>query len=141
MLLLSDLLREISPAQVHGPIPSVAVTGIQEDSRLVQPGNLFVARTGTQTDGLRFIQQAKSRGAIAIVTPTLLSDCGLPQAIVTDPAIAASSACTCVLSATQPCLKSAGHHRHQRQNHDRVSAATRAESLQLELRDDGHCGD
>jgi UDP-N-acetylmuramoyl-L-alanyl-D-glutamate--2,6-diaminopimelate ligase len=41
---------------------------VRDDSRLVQPGDLFVAVPGTKLDGRRFIADAKSKGAAAILT-------------------------------------------------------------------------
>jgi UDP-N-acetylmuramoyl-L-alanyl-D-glutamate--2,6-diaminopimelate ligase len=90
MLLLTDLLRQITPLSTHGHLPQMPVTGIQEDSRLIQAGNVFIARGGAQTDGRKFLDQAKSRGAIAVITPAYVADCDLPQVVVTDAALAAS---------------------------------------------------
>src|SRR5579872_171296 len=44
------------------------ITGLEYDSRRAKPGNLFVAMKGESSDGNRFIDQAISRGAVAIVT-------------------------------------------------------------------------
>lgn len=46
---------------------TVAITQIDFDSRAVQPGSLFVAVVGTQTDGHQYIDQALAAGAVAIV--------------------------------------------------------------------------
>ncbi len=43
------------------------VKGLQDDSRLVQPGDLFIARSGSGDDGSRYIAQALSAGAVAAV--------------------------------------------------------------------------
>ncbi|WP_020373409.1 UDP-N-acetylmuramoyl-L-alanyl-D-glutamate--2,6-diaminopimelate ligase [Sulfobacillus thermosulfidooxidans] len=48
---------------VFGP----AVKGIRMDSRLVQPGDVFIAVSGSLLDGHEFIQQAIDKGAVAIV--------------------------------------------------------------------------
>jgi UDP-N-acetylmuramoyl-L-alanyl-D-glutamate--2,6-diaminopimelate ligase len=90
MPLLSELLPRISPLSVSGLSADFAVTGIAEDSRLVQPGNLFIARGGLKTDGSQFLDQAAARGACAIVGASVNADCKLPQIVVTDPAVAAS---------------------------------------------------
>jgi UDP-N-acetylmuramoyl-L-alanyl-D-glutamate--2,6-diaminopimelate ligase len=90
MVLLTDFLRQLSPIFTLGQIPHLPVTGIAEDSRLIQPGNIFIARGGTQTDGSRFLDQAKSRGAIAVVTASPMTNCDLPQVVVANPATAAS---------------------------------------------------
>ena len=43
------------------------ITGIHIDSRLIEPGNLFVAVKGTQTDGHTYIDKAIEKGATSIV--------------------------------------------------------------------------
>lgn len=45
----------------------VDITRLVSDSRLVQPGDTFVAYPGTQADGRRFIAQAIARGANAVI--------------------------------------------------------------------------
>jgi len=45
-----------------------AVTGLEYDSRRVGPGKVFVAMRGESSDGNRFIDQAITAGAVAIVT-------------------------------------------------------------------------
>jgi UDP-N-acetylmuramoyl-L-alanyl-D-glutamate--2,6-diaminopimelate ligase len=65
-------------------IPDLEISGVQEDSRLVRPGDLFVARLGTKTDGKMFIQDATQRGAVAVVTPHPLPDSPLPQIVLND---------------------------------------------------------
>lgn len=57
---------------LHGllgpPIPAdLEITGLTLDSRLVQPGELFLACQGTQLDGRKFINDAIQKGAKAIV--------------------------------------------------------------------------
>jgi UDP-N-acetylmuramoyl-L-alanyl-D-glutamate--2,6-diaminopimelate ligase len=59
-LLLKDLIAV--PADDDGEI-----TGLALDSRLVKPGDLFFAYPGTQVDGRDFIEDAVSKGAVAIV--------------------------------------------------------------------------
>jgi UDP-N-acetylmuramoyl-L-alanyl-D-glutamate--2,6-diaminopimelate ligase len=46
---------------------SIQITGVTDDSRQVQPGNLFVAYKGVASDGHRYIPQAIARGAVAVV--------------------------------------------------------------------------
>ena len=52
----------------------VDVYGIAADSRQVQPGDIYVAIPGTRVDGHRFIAQAVSRGAVAVVGERSLSE-------------------------------------------------------------------
>jgi UDP-N-acetylmuramoyl-L-alanyl-D-glutamate--2,6-diaminopimelate ligase len=44
------------------------VSGVEYDSRRVQPGSVFVAMRGETSDGNRFIDQAIANGAAAVVT-------------------------------------------------------------------------
>lgn len=46
---------------------SPEITNIQSDSRLVQPGSLFVAVRGTVVDGHDYIERAIQNGAVAVV--------------------------------------------------------------------------
>ena len=42
-------------------------TGLTSDSRKVKPGYLFAALAGSKTDGARFLKDAVSRGAVAVM--------------------------------------------------------------------------
>jgi UDP-N-acetylmuramoyl-L-alanyl-D-glutamate--2,6-diaminopimelate ligase len=46
---------------------NITVTGITDDSRLVQPGSLFVAYQGVEADGHKYIPNAIARGAAVIL--------------------------------------------------------------------------
>lgn len=63
----------IKPIQVAGITNSqdIEITGVNSDSRLIEPGHLFVAVKGTQTDGHAYIQSAIEKGAIAVVCEEL----------------------------------------------------------------------
>lgn len=45
----------------------VPVTGLSADSRNIEAGQIFVARRGTTTDGVRFLDAAVAAGAVALV--------------------------------------------------------------------------
>ena len=45
------------------------ISGIAEDSRMVNPGDLFFAIPGTKHNGMQFCEEAVSRGAAALVIP------------------------------------------------------------------------
>jgi UDP-N-acetylmuramoyl-L-alanyl-D-glutamate--2,6-diaminopimelate ligase len=47
--------------------PPASVSGVTSDSRQVQPGWLFVAIAGFETDGHRYLDQAVDRGATALL--------------------------------------------------------------------------
>ena len=89
-MFLHALLRSIDPRLTLNGIPNVEVTGVAEDSRLVQPGYLFVARPGAKVDGAQFIDDAKGRGAVAAVVSAKRQAAPLPQVVVPDAARAAS---------------------------------------------------
>lgn len=63
---LMELLRNL-PAAVRATSPDIDVTGITYDSRLVGPGDLFVALVGERFDGRVFVPQAFERGAVAVL--------------------------------------------------------------------------
>ena len=54
---LTTLIKKIEPVAIVGD-NTVEITGVNIDSRRIQPGHLFVAIKGTQVDGHSFIQKA-----------------------------------------------------------------------------------
>ena len=67
---LNKLLRNVKPLCIIGDA-EVEVTGVKIDSRQIQPGYLFVAIKGTQTDGHQFIPKAVDLGAVAVLCEDL----------------------------------------------------------------------
>jgi UDP-N-acetylmuramoyl-L-alanyl-D-glutamate--2,6-diaminopimelate ligase len=67
---LKDILYRVSLTSTYGNM-DVEVKGVCFDSRKVQPGFLFVAVKGTQSDGHEFISRAVDLGASAIVCEKL----------------------------------------------------------------------
>lgn len=71
---------------------AVSCNGYSTDSRLVQPGNLFIALHGETFDGHNFITKAVESGAGAIIAdakwaasnPIMLSSLNIPRLIVED---------------------------------------------------------
>jgi UDP-N-acetylmuramoyl-L-alanyl-D-glutamate--2,6-diaminopimelate ligase len=64
MMKLRDLLGTSAAGSRRCEVP---ITGITADSRKVEPGFLFAALSGTQTNGMRFIGDAIARGASALL--------------------------------------------------------------------------
>lgn len=60
--------RLLEGAEVLSQQGDPQITGLDYDSRRVQPGYVFVAMHGETTDGNRFIDRAISAGAVAVVT-------------------------------------------------------------------------
>ena len=67
---LEELIKGIATEAVIGDVTK-EISGIHIDSRLIEPGHLFVAVKGTQTDGHAYIGKAIEKGAAAIVCETL----------------------------------------------------------------------
>jgi len=62
---LRELLKGLD---CQGPIPQeLEVTGISTNTTTLKPGELFVALRGYQTDGHKYIPQARQKGAAAIL--------------------------------------------------------------------------
>ena len=67
---LNELLKNIKPIQILGNV-NTDISGINIDSRKIEPGHLFVAMKGTQVDGHQFIPKALDLGATAILCENL----------------------------------------------------------------------
>ena len=63
---LNELLSKVKSADIIGD-GNVDITGVNIDSRRIQPGHLFVAVRGTQVDGHSFIPKAIEQGAVAVL--------------------------------------------------------------------------
>ncbi len=68
-------------------LPDITVTGVTHDSRAVRPGDLFAALPGAHAHGAAYADQARERGAVAILTDAdgaeMVSD--MPLLIAEDP--------------------------------------------------------
>jgi murE/murF fusion protein len=84
---LRELIDGLPDAKLAGD-PSgdkagdVAVRAIRDDSRKVEPGDLFVAVKGLRSDGHAFVGTALEKGAAAIVVERELPGVKVPQVIV-----------------------------------------------------------
>ena len=67
---LNELLSKVKSADIIGD-GNVDITGVNIDSRRIQPGHLFVAVRGTQVDGHSFIPKAIEQGAVAVLCEDL----------------------------------------------------------------------
>jgi UDP-N-acetylmuramoyl-L-alanyl-D-glutamate--2,6-diaminopimelate ligase len=81
---------EASPAQIDAE--RVIVGGIRDDSRAVEPGDLFVAIRGLRVDGHDFVNQAIDRGAVAVVVEEPFRELAVPQVVVRKGSVALASA-------------------------------------------------
>jgi UDP-N-acetylmuramyl-tripeptide synthetase len=99
---LSRLTASIESLRITGPktgqeslSPDPDITSVHYNSKDVKPGGLFVAVQGLKADGHRFIPDALSRGASAIVAEQDISGTDAPVIRVTNSrkALALVSAC------------------------------------------------
>ena len=72
------------PLKVITPVPDGIISGIVSDSRMVKPGDLFVALVGDTADGHRFISDAIQRGAAGVVGMKPLTHLPVPYVQVED---------------------------------------------------------
>jgi UDP-N-acetylmuramoyl-L-alanyl-D-glutamate--2,6-diaminopimelate ligase len=78
-------------AEAHGS-EDVAVSGVSQDSRSVEPGDLFVAWVGVEHDAHRFLPAAVAAGAVAAVVERRVHDAAVPQLVVRDGRLAGALA-------------------------------------------------
>jgi UDP-N-acetylmuramoyl-tripeptide--D-alanyl-D-alanine ligase len=80
---------------VAGEFPNTAIDFVTQDSRLVKPGCLFVALSGTPSggfissfasarDGWEFADKAEASGAVAMIVPHVIAGVSVPQIVVKD---------------------------------------------------------
>jgi UDP-N-acetylmuramoyl-L-alanyl-D-glutamate--2,6-diaminopimelate ligase len=100
---LKSLIKGMSIQQVKGS-KDTEITGVCSHSQCVSPGNLFVARRGKLFDGAKYIPEAISAGAVAVLTdmydPSLK---GIVQLI--DPQVSALEAQLAAVYYQHPCDK------------------------------------
>lgn len=81
---LGRLLAGIAPIQLSSELLRQPVTGLEYDSRKIQPGNIFFAFPGKLADGREFARQALDQGAILVVSESAAPG-GLEQVWLTVP--------------------------------------------------------
>lgn len=83
---LSEIAQLVNADEVDG---SVLVSGLTNDSKKIERGDLFIAFSGATAHGASFANEASARGAVAILTDNagflLAQNCGLPIIVVTNP--------------------------------------------------------
>jgi UDP-N-acetylmuramoyl-L-alanyl-D-glutamate--2,6-diaminopimelate ligase len=85
---LRTLIQDLPDARVIGPREALEreVRAVRDDSREVQPGDVFVAVKGLTVDGHAFARTAVERGATAIVVQDEQPGLGAAQIVVGDSA-------------------------------------------------------
>jgi UDP-N-acetylmuramoyl-tripeptide--D-alanyl-D-alanine ligase len=89
---IAEVARSLS---LSGEFPNTPIEFVTQDSRLVKPGCLFVALSGTPSggfissfasarDGWEFADKAEAAGAVAMILPHRIAGVSVPQLIVKD---------------------------------------------------------
>ena len=84
MFMLADLYRALRRAPPD-PAADIVCAGLCHDSRILRPGEVFLALRTGQRDGHAFIPDAAAKGAAAIVCQRPRDDVGIPQIRVRNP--------------------------------------------------------
>ncbi|KAK9805281.1 hypothetical protein WJX72_010844 [[Myrmecia] bisecta] len=72
--MLAELLDLAGYSVGEDQVGRVEVTGLQNDSRLVQPGDIFICVEGSRRDGHDYAQEAVDAGAVAVIAEKPLED-------------------------------------------------------------------
>jgi hypothetical protein len=121
-----------------GDVASIAVTGVTHDSRAVRPGMLFVAVPGLRVDGHDYVPAAIEAGAAGVIVER--PD---PRGRRAAGRRGCGSSCTRVSRRVVVRRPVAGadrhrHHRHRRQDDDRLPRGLGARGGWSSDRDDRH---
>ena len=99
-------VRAMIPAD--GAFLRGAVNGVQQDSRVVEPGDLFVAWSGAAHDAHDHLPAAAAAGAAAAIVERPVAGTGLPQVQVDNARLAAAVASGFVAGSPWRSLRTAG---------------------------------
>jgi len=80
---LNQLVALLAADSLHLPISGTIATGINTDSRSIQPGEVFLALRGDRFDGHQFVAQAAQQGAVAVIVDHAPSE-NIPAIVVKD---------------------------------------------------------
>lgn len=79
---LRDIIRNLDVIECKAD-PETEISGISYDSRATQPGDIFVAVKGFESDGHRFISKAIQNGAAVVLCEDAPAD-GIPYVQIAD---------------------------------------------------------
>ena len=87
-MLLAELISGLEVQALGEDAGKVRICDLTDDSRTVLPGSLFIARSGTQSDGHKYIPEAIRAGAVAVLTdrddPALARALEVPVVVARD---------------------------------------------------------
>lgn len=99
-------VRTMIPAD--GSVRRVEVNGVQQDSRAIRPGDLFVAWSGSAFDAHDYLSAAAASGAAAAIVEKPVAGTTLPQVQVDNGRLAAAVASGFVAGSPWRSLRTAG---------------------------------
>jgi len=82
---LTSVFKDFPFSYTPISLPKFSITGISIDSRVVEPGHLFVAMQGGAADGHDYISKAINRGAVAVVGQKDMGELTVPYIRVDNP--------------------------------------------------------
>jgi UDP-N-acetylmuramoyl-L-alanyl-D-glutamate--2,6-diaminopimelate ligase len=94
---VASVLRASGLLQEHVGPGDVAVSGVSQDSRAVEPGDLFLAWAGVKQDAHDYVEAAARAGAAAAVVERRVPGAPIPQLVVRDGRLAGALAADTVL--------------------------------------------
>ena len=71
---LKYILKNIEILSIVGST-DIEISGIEYDSRNIKKGDLFVCIDGSKVDGHKFIESAKTKGAVAFLVEKNIISC------------------------------------------------------------------
>ncbi|MHB0766784.1 UDP-N-acetylmuramoyl-tripeptide--D-alanyl-D-alanine ligase [Stutzerimonas sp. NM35] len=84
-LRLSEL---VAPLSAELTDDDVAFAAVSTDSRVIEPGQLFIALSGPRFDGHAYLAEVAAKGAVAALVERPVAEVALPQLVVADSRIA-----------------------------------------------------
>ncbi len=78
---INELIGQLTDAAFEGS-KDIEFEGIQEDSRHVKPGQIFIAIRGLRSDGHEHVVSAAEKGAVAAIVEELVPSAKIPQIVV-----------------------------------------------------------
>lgn len=85
---LTDLLKDTAVQKIVGWAHGIEISGVENFSRKVKKGNLFVAQKGQNFDGHLFVEEALQNGAVAVVVEEELPNYNVVQVVVKNARVA-----------------------------------------------------
>ena len=82
---LESIFKDFPFSYAPKSLPELSITGLSIDSRVVKPGELFVAMQGSSFDGHDYIPMAIDKGAAVVAGQRDLNDLSVPYIRVEDP--------------------------------------------------------